>query len=91
MVAQQVLVLFVVVRIRLGQPKKRHPSSGCRFFGWSKVKGQRLGKCRFDPFSSRLLTNISQDTTIHIEHVTIDSIRGMRSQEHGGAAQFLRL
>ena len=32
MVAQQVLVLFVVVRIRLGQQKKSDPFKGHSFF-----------------------------------------------------------
>ena len=41
------------------------------------------------PLSSLLglLADISQNTTVHIEHMTVDGIRSMRSQEHGGATQ----
>ena len=35
---------------------------------------------------SGLLADVSQDTAIHIEHVTVDSIRSMRSEEDGRTA-----
>jgi hypothetical protein len=33
----------------------------------------------------RLLADVCQDTTVNIEDVAINSIRGMRSQEDSGA------
>lgn len=35
---------------------------------------------------SGLLADVSQDTAIHIQDVTIDGIRSMRSEEHSRAA-----
>lgn len=35
-----------------------------------------------------LFSDISQNTAIYIEHVAIDSVRGVGCQEHSGSAQF---
>ena len=42
-------------------------------------------------FLLRLLADVGEDTTIYIEHVAVDGIAGVRSQEHGGTTQFLRI
>ena len=39
----------------------------------------------------RLLADIGEDTAVDIEHVAVDGVTGMRSQEHGRTTQFLRL
>ena len=36
----------------------------------------------------RLLANVSQNTTVDIEHVAVDGIGGMGGQEHGRATEF---
>ena len=33
-----------------------------------------------------LLANVSQDATVNIQHMTVDSVRGMRGQEYGRTA-----
>ena len=39
----------------------------------------------------RLLADVGQDSTIHIEHVTIHGVRGMRGEEHSGTSQLRRI
>ena len=36
-----------------------------------------------------LFADIGQNTTVNIQHMTVDGIRSMRSQEHSGTTQFL--
>jgi len=40
------------------------------------------------PFLLRLLADVGQNASVDIQYVTIDSVRGMRGEEHGGTAQF---
>ena len=42
-------------------------------------------------FLLRLLADVGEDTTIYIEHVAVDGIAGVRSQEHGGTTQLRRI
>ena len=39
-------------------------------------------------FLLRLLANIGEDAAVDIEHMAIDSVRGVRSEEHSGASEF---
>ena len=39
----------------------------------------------------RLLADICEDTTVDIEHMAIDGVRGMRGEEHSGASEFRRI
>ena len=38
-----------------------------------------------------LLADVSQDAAVHIQDVAVDEVRRIGSQEHGGAAQIVRL
>ena len=39
-------------------------------------------------FLLRLLANVGEDAAVDIEHMAIDSVRGVRSEEHSGASEF---
>lgn len=39
----------------------------------------------------RLFANVSQNTAIYIQDVAIHGVRSLRSKEHSGTSQFLRV
>ena len=39
----------------------------------------------------RLFSDISKNTTIYVENVTVNSVRSFRSKEHGRTCQFFRI
>jgi hypothetical protein len=39
----------------------------------------------------RLLTDVGENTAIDIEHMTVNGVRCMRSEEHSGASELRRI
>ena len=82
-------------KIKIAAKKVAKFKAGAELAGKSqKTRKQSCGSFMFItrgliPLSSLLglLADISQNTTVHIEHMTVDGIRSMRSQKHGGATQ----
>ena len=70
---------------RLTFYQKRY--NGKPFLGYLQIFMQFISA---DSFLG-LFADVGQDTAIDVEHMAIDGIGGVRSQEHGGSSQFLRL
>ena len=74
------------------------PYSSCKGNNKNKVTDERrmlfaiLSPYRnfFYQLLFRLFSDISKNTTIYVENVTVNSVRSFRSKEHGRTCQFFR-